>query len=87
MLLSRGNRARLCLFVSCLDLIWHVSVLQKCDIAIASAAASRKRESQEESDYYFEMAIRALHDYNLNFHLRWVDALKRSKAVSLSLWR
>lgn len=41
-------------------------------MAIASAAASRKRGSQEESDHYFEMAIRSLDNYALSFHLQWV---------------
>ena len=59
------------------DLTGQVSVLQKCDIAIASAVASRKQEIQEESENYFELAIRALNDYALDFHLPWVNTSKR----------
>ena len=46
------------------------SVQRKCDIAIGRAVESRKKESQEESDYYFEMAIRGLTDYDSDFYDR-----------------
>jgi len=61
------------------------SVQRKCDIAIACAVESRKKESQEESDYYFEMAIRGLTDYDSGFYDRKTvdDPMEKAKQRDL----
>jgi hypothetical protein len=47
----------------------RVSVLETCDIAIASAINSRKKKTQE-ADFYFDIAIRDLAEYDSQFHNR-----------------
>jgi len=41
--------------------------MRKCDIAIAAAVKSCKKETPPQSDYYFEIATRALDDYGTRF--------------------
>jgi hypothetical protein len=43
-------------------------MLQKCDLAISSAVESYDKEGQD-LDYHFEVAVRALKDYDRD-HLR-----------------
>ena len=46
-----------------------VSVLETCDLAVASAINSRKEKTQE-ADFYFDTAIRGLTEYDSQFHNR-----------------
>jgi hypothetical protein len=46
-----------------------VSVLETCDIAVASAINSRKKKTQV-ADLYFDIAIRDLTEYDSQFHNR-----------------
>lgn len=46
-----------------------VSVLETCDMAVASAINSRKKKTQE-ADFYFDIAIRGLTEYDSQFHDR-----------------